>query len=93
MQETWQAIDSAPDVVIILMLFAAGMAILVFGPAFFFAGLARGDDQRRRLTNLNLRLVDDNARLLFDNWRLEGELNRSVSQAVGDVHERMAGRN
>jgi hypothetical protein len=92
-QEVYNAIDAAPDVVIVLMLLAALAAILIVGPLAFVAGLELGHERRGRLRALNVRLVDDNARLVFEVWKLEQELTLAATRPMASLHERMAGRN
>jgi hypothetical protein len=93
MQETFNAIDAAPDVVIVLMLLAAIAAALIVGPLAFVAGLELGHERRGRLRALNVRLVDDNARLIFEVWRMEQELTLAATRPMASVHERMVTRN
>jgi hypothetical protein len=92
-QEIYNAIDAAPDVVVILMILAALAAVLIVGPLAFVAGLEVGHERRERMTAFNIELVDDNARLIFEVWRLEQALTLAATRPMASVHERMATRN
>lgn len=93
MQETWNALDSAPDVVIGLMLLAASIATLIIGPIAFVAGLKWGTERRRRLKNDYIWLLQDYLHVKVSMNLLKREMDTVAERPVGDIHERMAGRN